>query len=185
MSLTEKQLALFSNGIYKKKSLKYINKNVYDGWTLDKENSKVDSKVFVHNDNKIIVVVFRGTTNLKDVKDDLSILTSREYKNKRWQKARKLVKKVNEKYKPRGFLVYVVGHSLGASLAEFSSRHTGNETVGFSRGNLKIGQNIKNPNYKDVYNKYDPISGLVSTHKGATEHKKADGINKHSMINFV
>jgi len=141
----------------------------------------VDSKVFI-KDN-IVVVAFRGTVTLKDVKDDLSIITSTEYKNKRWKKARKLVNKMNEKYKD--YKIYVTGHSLAANISEFATRHTGNETVGFSRGNLKIGQKIKNPNYKDVYNKYDPISTLVGTHKGKSKHIPVDGLNKHSLINFV
>ena len=179
--MNKSKLAHFANAMYKKKSLNYVNKKVGGGWELDKSNSKVDSKVFVKNN--IVVIAFRGTVNLKDVKDDVSILTSREYKNTRWQKARKLVKKMNEKYK--GFKIFVTGHSLGSNISEFATRHIGNETVGFSRGNLKIGQKIKNENYKDIYNKYDPISGLVSTHKGKSEHKQADGLNKHSMINFV
>jgi hypothetical protein len=120
---------------------------------------------------------------MKDVKDDVSILLSTEHKNKRWKKARKLVEKVNDEYE--GYKVYITGHSLGGSLAEFSSRHSGNETVGFSRGNVKIGQEIKNDNYSDVYNKYDPISGLIGTHKGNSEHRPVDGLNKHSIGNFI
>jgi len=180
--MNKSKLAHFANAMYKKKSLNYVNKKVGGGWKLDKSNSKVDSKVFVKN--KIVVIAFRGTVNLKDVKDDISIITSREYKNDRWKKARKLVKKMNEKYKD-GYKVYVVGHSLGGSLAEFGSRHTGNETIGFSRGNLKFNQKIKNPNYTDVYNKYDPISTLVGTHKGKSKHIPVDGLNKHSLISFV
>ena len=144
MGISKKQLSIFANGIYEKKSLNYVNDNLYKGWTLDKDNSKVDSKVFVHERRKYVVVVFRGTSNLKDVKDDVNILFSTEHKNKRWKKARKLVEKMNKKYE--GYKVYVTGHSLGGSLAEFASRHEGNKTVGFSRGNVKIGQKIKNKN---------------------------------------
>jgi len=181
--MNKNKLSIFSNAMYKQHSLKYVNKKLGDGWKLDKQNSKVDSKVFVKND--IVVIAFRGTATLKDVKDDISIITSREHLNKRWKKARNLITKMNEKYKD-GFKVYVVGHSLGASLAEFGSRHTGNETVGFSRGNLKIGQKIKNPNYKDYYNKFDPISTLVGTHKGGkSKQVKTKSLNPHSMANFV
>ena len=184
MSLSKEELAVFSNAVYKKKSLRYINKNIDGDWILDKRRSKADSKVFINEEDKIIVIAFRGTSNLKDVIDDISIITSREHKNKRWQKARKLVQKVNSKY--YDYKVYVVGHSLGGSLAEFASRHTGNETVAFSRGNLKIEQDIKNDNLTDVYNKYDPISLLVGTHKGNKKREvEVDGLNKHSIKSFV
>jgi len=180
--MNKNKLSIFSNAMYKKESLKYINKKLGGGWNLDKQNSKVDSKVFV-KDN-IIVIAFRGTVNLKDVKDDISIITSREHLNKRWKRARNLITKMNEKYKD-GYKIFVTGHSLAANIAEFATRHTSNETIGFSRGNLKIGQKIKNPNYKDVYNKYDPISTLVGTHKGKSKQVKTKKLNKHSMMNFV
>jgi len=182
--MNKTKLAHFANAMYEKKSLEYINKKLGKGWKLDKINSKVDSKVFVHLIQKVVVIAFRGTVTMKDVKDDISIITSSEYKNKRWKKARKLVKKMNEKYKD-GYKVYVTGHSLGGSLAEFGSRHTGNDTVGYSRGNLKINQKIKNKNYTDVYNKYDPISTLVGTHKGKSKQKKTKNLNKHSVANFL
>jgi len=176
------KLPYFANAMYKKKSLNYVNKNVGGGWELDKVNSKVDSKVFVKDNN--VVIAFRGTSNLKDVKDDISIVTGRENKNKRWKKARKLVDKMNDKYE--GYKIYITGHSLGSSLAEFSTRRSGNETVGFSRGTIKRRQAIKNDNYTDVYNRYDPISTSVGSHKGGNKKVvKVDGWNKHSMINFV
>jgi len=181
--MNQNKLVYFSNAIYKKKSLKYINRKLGGGWELDKQNSKVDSKVFVNQLQKVVVIAFRGTVNLKDVKDDISIITSSEHKNKRWKKGRNLVERMNEKYK--GYKIYTTGHSLGSSVAEFATRHTGNETVGFSRGNLKIGQKIKNPNYKDVFNKFDPISTLVQTHKGKSEHIPTKSLNKHSLVNFV
>ena len=181
--MNKSKLAHFANAMYEKKSLEYVNKKLGSGWKLDKSNSKVDSKVFIHLIQKVVVIAFRGTVTMKDVKDDVSIITSREYKNDRWKKARKLVKKMNEKYKD--FKIYVTGHSLGGSLAEFSSRGTGNETVGYSRGNLKIKQKIKNPNYTDVFNKFDPISTLVQTHKGKSKQKKTKNLNKHSVANFL
>ena len=184
--LNKNQLALFANGIYEKKSLKYVNDNLYAGWDLIKEWSKADSKVFIHSAKKLIVIAFRGTTNLKDVKDDISILLSTEHKNKRWQKARRLVEKVNDKYADE-YKVYVVGHSLGGNLAEFATRHAGNKTVGFSRGNAKIGQKIKNKNYVDVYSKKDIISTLAQTSKGGKQKEvNTDwGLGAHRMGNFI
>ena len=185
MGISKKQLSIFANGIYEKKSLNYVNDNLYKGWTLDKDNSKVDSKVFVHERRKYVVVVFRGTSNLKDVKDDVNILFSTEHKSKRWKKARKLVEKMNKKYE--GYKVYITGHSLGGSLAEFASRHEGNKTVGFSRGTAKIGQKIKNKNYVDVYSKKDAISTLAQTSKGGkkVEVDTGYGIKAHKMDNFI
>ena len=184
MGISKKQLAIFSNAMYKKNSLNHVNDNVKGDWILDKAKSKVDSKVFVNEKNKSVVVGFRGTKNLKDVKDDINIVLGTESKSKRWKKARKLVEKVNEQYK--GYKVYVTGHSLGGSLAEFSSRKTGNKTDGYSRGTMKVKQAIKNPKYVDVYNKYDPTSGLVRTHKGGKKKNvRIKGINKHSLKGFV
>ena len=86
------------------------------GYSLDKDLSTDESKVFINKNNNKPVLIERGSSNLKDwVVDDVLIGIGLSGLSSRQQKTKALNRKIEEKYnKP----VSGVGHSLGGHLIE-------------------------------------------------------------------
>ena len=98
-------------------SYKNINKNdtnIDNRYYLDKDLSTNNTKVYINKDNNEISIVNRGTSGIKDVMTDIKAFFG--YKDKRYQEPREILNKIKEKYPNNS--IDVIGHSLGASIAE-------------------------------------------------------------------
>lgn len=188
VKLRRKDYARFADAAYVGHGgKKIVNKHVRDtigrDWEIDKRHSSRDYQTFVNNATKQVVVTHRGTKNLRDVKDDLAILFQREKYNKRFKKVGRNMDSVVENYKD--YEIHSTGHSLGGSLAAFSTeKHDNVKTVAFSRGTTRIAEKGRS-NLTDYFNPFDPISGLISSHKSKNKKTKRHSLNPHSLDQFL
>lgn len=89
------------------------DKNIDDKYILDEDLSTDKTKVYKTNNNEV-VISNRGTSGIADVVSDVKLAFG--YKDKRFNEAKDVLDKVKNKYKDSS--IDVVGHSLGASVAE-------------------------------------------------------------------
>lgn len=129
--------------------------------TLDKQLSKANHKVFYDQDRNP-TVIYRGSKNENDAMTDGLIALGLEKYSTRFREAKDLMNDVNKKYNNKP--VTSLGHSLGASLAEYSGGDkiiTVNKGVGFGG----VGKQIKN-NQTDIRTGNDVVSLLSNTQSG-------------------
>ena len=84
------------------------------GYGYDHDLSSMDTKVFVDRNGKP-VIAHRGTTRVADWWDNGLLALGLQKYSKRFQDAKELTKKVQEKYKQSA---NAVGHSLGGKITE-------------------------------------------------------------------
>ena len=80
--------------------------------------------VFINEKEKEIVIAHRGTNvkDARDIKADLTIAAGTALSSARFQKAIDQDAKTKAKYKPLGYKLVIVGHSLGGMLAYESGK---------------------------------------------------------------
>lgn len=89
------------------------DKNIDNKYILDTDLSTNKTKVY-KTDNNEVVIANRGTSDYKDVLSDIKLAFG--YKDNRFDEAKDILNKVKNKYKDSS--IDVVGHSLGARVAE-------------------------------------------------------------------
>lgn len=186
---------------------KDTNNQIPDGWKLmSGSNSK--RSVFINESQKEICIAHRGTkpTDVRDLKADLDIGLGTDLTTKRFQKAISKDAKVKEKYKPLGYKIVVVGHSLGGKLAYESGKANKLKTYTYNAaatptvvdavvGTDKIKKVLGTESKKDKkarknitqYNtKLDPVS-VTARNRNATniEVKQKKGKDVHTIDNFI
>jgi hypothetical protein len=85
-----------------------------DNYELDKDLSTDKTKIYRDTETGDIKMVNRGTSDIKDVITDAGLLFG--YKNNRYNEGRQILQQVKQKYPDKS--IDVIGHSLGASVAE-------------------------------------------------------------------
>jgi hypothetical protein len=147
-------------------SQKDAQKLLNNNYTIDKDLSKMNSKVFLDNRTNKPVILHRGTTTLKDVFDDGLLAVGLGKYSGRNKQAKRLTKKVEAKYNAP---VTAIGHSLGGWLAERSGGHgdilTYNKAVGLG----DIGTKKNKQRQFDVSTRGDIVSGLGITQNANKE----------------
>lgn len=131
------------------------------GLKLDKQLSNANHKIFIDKERNPSIV-FRGSKNENDLMTDVLLGVGLENYSTRFRDSKQLLDKVNKKYHNKP--VTSMGHSLGASLAEYAGGDkviTVNKGVGFG-GILK---NIKH-NQTDIRTRNDMVSALSNTQNG-------------------
>ena len=97
----------------------YKNKNktskTVDNYELDEDLSTDKTKIYRDITNGDIKMVNRGTSDMRDVITDAKLLFGFK-NNNRYNEGRQILNKVKEKYPNKS--IDVLGHSLGASVAE-------------------------------------------------------------------
>ena len=131
-----------------------------EGFRLDRDLSNRQHKVYTDKDNNPHVV-FTGTRTLGDVITDGALALGLGRFTSRFQDSKRIVNKVKDKYKKP---VTASGHSLGASLAEYSGA---NKVITFDKpvGLGDIEHRIKK-NQVDIRTGTDPVSLLSFTQSG-------------------
>jgi hypothetical protein len=147
-------------------SQKDAQKLLNNNYTIDKDLSKMNSKVFLDNRTNKPVILHRGTTTLKDVFDDGLLAVGLGKYSGRNKQAKRLTKKVEAKYNAPAT---AIGHSLGGWLAERSGGHgdilTYNKAVGLG----DIGTKKNKQRQFDVSTRGDIVSGLGITQNANKE----------------
>jgi hypothetical protein len=157
---------------------------------LDKRLSTPESSVYYNLMTREVVVSFRGTSNLKDAKDDIMILIGKEALTRRYKLSLQLMEKVIKKYD--NFHVVSTGHSLGGGISSFVSNHFGIESHNFNSAESIHGalhnDNINVFNYRTHYD-LASVGNLFEKNKAYTRVQtrfgniqNAEGI--HRLNNF-
>ena len=171
-----------------------LNKEVYEkpdnrkanleGLTYVASQSDKENAVYQSQKEKKIVIVFRGSARLKDLKADLGIATGRLHKTSRHDSTEELVKKMKALYPE--YKIILTGHSLGGSLAiSMSGRHDLPAVV-FNAGHT-IGKDNKESDITYYTKEGDPVSMLgANSYKNVKmiEGSHKNPIKDHSLNNF-
>ena len=131
------------------------------GLKLDKSLSNINQKVY-YDKERNPTVVFRGTKSRDDVMTDVLLGAGLEKYSTRFRDSKKLIEDVKKKYHNKP--VTTLGHSLGASLAEYGG---GDKIVAVNRG-VGIGGIGKQlpQNLTDIRSRNDIVSVLSKTQSG-------------------
>ena len=182
-------------------------KIIPSGYIID---SSSDSKrtVFINHDIKEIVIAHRGTvpTDAKDIAADVSIMVNISGSTARFKTAIQKDKKIKDKYKPQGYSIIIVGHSLGAALGYESAKenklkaylynaaHGGSISDAIvSKDKIKkaLGMSTKKEkkaekNITSYNTKLDPVSVTARNRAGTNiEVKQKKGKDVHTIDNFI
>lgn len=147
-----KVYGLMSKDAYESNDTVHKNELAKHGFKLDHELSDKETKVFVNNVTKKIVLSYRGTKASKDIVSDIAIATGTESLNPRFKGALKKFDKVHQKYGSE-YTYDTTGHSLGGQLATYVNRHRPHqvdENLSYSRGS-GVGELFR----QRPYNTYD------------------------------
>ena len=146
-----------------------------DGYTLDRNLSNRDAKVFLSESGEPNIV-YRGTTNKKDIFSDVLLGLGLSHLDPRQRQSNNLVKAVKEKYKTDPNLY---GHSLGGGIAEKAGKETGNtgQVITYNKAVSPSDIFQINPsNQTDVRTSGDIVSALSMFQRGGK--KKEIKVNK-------
>ena len=85
------------------------------GYNLDHLLSDHESKVFYHPQQDKLIISYRGTSNLDDIKTDGSLAIGKLKETDRYNRSKKTYDEAKKKYNKKE--ATITGHSLGGSLA--------------------------------------------------------------------
>ena len=181
----EHQLALaVSNSAYKKPNKR---KTIIMGYTLDTDISNDENVVYFNDEQKKVIVGFRGSTNFKDFKTDLRLAIGGIKSTSRYGETLEFFKKVIELYE--GYSISMTGHSLGGTLAiEMNLLSPSKKAVVFNAGHTPLRSKATEKNDITYYtNKGDLVSGLgLKSYKDVRVLDKIDEnpLKAHSLRKF-
>lgn len=174
-----------SNSAYKKPNRR---PKELEGYTLQEDLSDEENVVYVNEEDKKVIVGFRGSKNFKDFKTDIELAVGGIRNTERYDTTLNLVKKVIEMYK--GYKIEFTGHSLGGTLAiEMNLISPSKRAVVFNAGHTPLRRRATDDNDITYYtNKGDLVSGLgMKSYKNVKvldkEHKNP--LKAHSLRNFM
>jgi len=178
-------LALMANESYKQNR----NNNI-DGFTLDTEISNNICAVYYNVIQKIVILAFRGTAEIKDIKTDINIIKGKS-NDQQFKDAIVIYNLVKQKY--QNYRIIATGHSKGGSLALYINSLFGIQAetfnAGMGLGFLKSNSNSKNAILNII--KGDPLSALsglgnLGTIKAYNSiYNDNNPLSAHSMKNFI
>lgn len=162
------------------------------GYTLDKELSNKNQKVFTDNQGNPNIS-FRGSKTVKDwLVSDVAILTGLQNLDPRFKESLKLTKQVKKKYEDKP--INITGHSLGGSISDYVNRNVklpkGSKVETYNKG-VGVGDLFKSvkSNQTDIRTQNDIVSLGSITQKHKTNNLKTikkfqDPITAHNINNL-
>ena len=157
-----------TGGKIKVKTLKGMLQNGYqkkphsnvDGYEIDKDLSGQRAQVYYNKDTNHAVISHRGTKGIHDMFTDVQLMFGHK-KNKRFDHGRKVTDQAIKKYHDAN--VTVVGHSLGASIAQEANKPHKKELVTLNGAVAPLDLLHKQQDHEFVVRtKHDPVSYLHS-----------------------
>ena len=177
----DKPYVKFNKEVYEKPDNRKAN---LEGFTYVPSQSDNENAVYQNSKEKKLVIIFRGSAKLKDLKADLGVAIGRLKNTSRHDNTEELVKKMKTLYPE--YSITLTGHSLGGSLAvSMSSRHNLPAVV-FNAGHT-IGNDHKDSDIKFYTKEGDTVSMLgANSYKNVKMIKGSHGnpIKDHSLSNF-
>jgi hypothetical protein len=133
------QTVLKSSYLTKEQSSSLLSKN---GYTMDKDLSNINTRVYYNPDENKTLFSIRGTKNLiNDLPTDFSVFLGTDdlQKTKRYKDTEAIYKKAKNKYNN----LTIVGHSLGGSLANALPTDKNDRVFTYNKGVGLINHNTK------------------------------------------
>jgi hypothetical protein len=169
------------------KSNDKASKNI-NGYELDEELSNDNHKVYYNpneTDNKKILISYRGTQNLDDIKTDAYVAVGKLRDTKRYDQSVDVLKKAKGKYGQSG--ATLTGSSLGGSIASATATDK-DRVITYNQGNGLFGSNhnVKSKDNTHYRTKGDLVS-FLGIHKSKTlnnDNLKPDFLNSHNLRNI-
>jgi hypothetical protein len=185
LSGLSRTLALMSSEAYKQN-----RSNNIDGYTLDNEISNYNTAVYYNSMLKNVIIAFRGTAELKDLKTDIDIAKG-STNDSQFKDAIIIYNLVKQKYPD--YKIITTGHSKGGSQSLYLNSIFGVPSETFNAG-TGLGFLKSNPNSKNAILhiiKGDAISALAGLGNLGTVkaynsiYNDNNPLNAHSMKNFI
>jgi hypothetical protein len=157
----EKLQALINSSYMTNEEAKKVGKTF--GFKLVKKLSSREQKVYLDNEGNPFIA-YTGSRKFEDFAvSDAALLTGFHGFTPRFRKSKALADKVRNRYhKP----ITMVGHSLGGSLSEYSSKPDDNViTINKGAGLTQIGKKINN-NQTDLRSPTDIVSVFSNSQRG-------------------
>jgi hypothetical protein len=141
-------------------------------YTLDKELSTPNHKVFIDNKDNDVVVSFAGTYKNEDYISDAALALGLLDHTRRFKDSRSLIENIKFKYKQSPILA--IGDSLGGSIAE-SVGDKVDRVITHNKGSsfFDVGKSIR-PNQIDIRHTNDWVSALSKTQHGGKDRITID-----------
>ncbi len=132
-------------------------------YSIDTSFNDDEHFIAVHNDTGHVISAFRGTSNLDDVGTDLALAVGNLTSTDRYQRDIQRARRVHSKYSDSHILS--VGHSLGGTLAEQTSRELGHSSVVFNPGTSPF---MEDQAVSQVHQRIRTSNDIVSAFGAAT-----------------
>lgn len=173
--------------------LAYGNRDESDklhGYTLDKDLSDHEKKVYVNNHDGHILLSHRGTElrdkkhRLQDIGSDLALTFGLQSLDPRFRRAERHLKATQQKYQGRD--IHLAGHSLGATVVgELGKKSDAVKTVHtYNKGASLLTGGGSSKQVNHVISG-DPLSNLgIFRNRGTTIVSNRKGKDKHKLSNF-
>lgn len=176
-----KVCAIASDQAYNSQRLGNIN-----DFLLDSELSNKNTAVY--SNNSTVIIAFRGTAEVEDLKTDIGILKGTT-SDIQFSEARNIYLRVKNKYPSK--IIIATGHSKGGSLAIYLNKVYGIKAEVFNPGvGLDFLQSNPNKSNLQIYTiKGDPISALSGLSNIGNvrvfNSNTTNPIQAHSIKNFI
>lgn len=185
----DEKFVAFSKMAYTKPTERKAN---LEGFEYNRAQSDEENSVYQNDKTKEIVIAFRGTAKMKDLKADLGIATGRLSSTARYDNTEKLVKKLKDLFPE--YSITLTGHSLGGSLAiAISNKHdipsvvfnAGHSIGSSNKGDIKYYTKMGDPVSMLGANSYKDVNVIEGSHKNPLKDHMLNNFDGGSLLGDV
>jgi putative lipase involved disintegration of autophagic bodies len=183
MNADQSRAAFFANLAYTPPDQRQVAINSSDYNTYQVDPHFNDDEHFVAHSGNQVYSSHRGTSNVDDVKTDLSLATGKLNETDRYK--RSYTKSLSVLRKHRRKNVTEVGHSLGGTLADQISRQTGRNSIVFNQGSSPFAaKHAANDQHQHIRTSTDVVSAFSAPATQVIDAKGADHSIKGKLSRF-